>query len=135
MIYDLKLAAVYHYRNRWVLGEIKGQLDLKNRKFIPNGRKIGRVSITQENKKSAQHRFRFENYISLQKYLAKMVLVDMDTSDDVEKESKYIERLILNATNCKKIWVDKTISVRMFPRKEVYPHIANQNTICSTCKS
>ena len=105
MIYDLKLAAVYHYRNRWVLGEIKGQLDLKNRKFIPNGRKIGRVSITQENKKS----FHFENYISLQKYLAKMVLVDMDFSTSSEGESKYIERLILNATNCKKIWVDVLI--------------------------
>jgi hypothetical protein len=42
--FNLELKSVYHYRNRWSCGIIKGVLDLKDRTFVPE-KKAGLFQI------------------------------------------------------------------------------------------
>ena len=146
MVYDLEFRAVYHYRNRWALGKIKGRLDLKNRNFIPKGRKIGVMAINGENINKIPN---LNDYVTLRTFLTENIVRDIPNSF---KEAEYIERLILKATDCKKMWIDSNnCIIKMFAENyklakhtvtcracglqwSVYPHLANPNAICSDCR-
>ena len=104
--YKLDLEAVYHYRNRWSYGLISGVLDFKKRTFIMTDKKKGYCRLkSRENIEEMKDNFK--DMVPLTEFLQKRLgyFAGMNTAVVSKTESKYIERMILNVTGCKKMWV------------------------------